>query len=242
MALKDYYVEKTAGNSGFLMGPDSWALMYLTVGRAHGVQEAFDGDASGIVTINGVNNFTKSKPPGWRCALLFSVQDLSVNSYYSLPHWIAYWAIGNLVHKFIVGGLTLSPGWQMTCTTYCVKIEEIFDAMIRLSYETLPENRQAISDHINKVWRRVTVFVQSIKREEGTKKLRSNFEAYITAEEGKIQKNFESFRYKIDGSNTIQVICGESRPETVIEADCVVFRTILTRACSRPFSQCFILL
>lgn len=140
-----------------------------------------------------------------------------------------------------VTGLTPLPGWQMTCTTYCVKIEETFDAMIRLSYETLPENRQAISDHINEMWRRVTVFVQSIKREEGTKRLRSKFESYFIAEEGRIQRMLEEFKYQIDGSGTIELICGESRPETVIEAVCAaIFRMILTRACSRPFSRCFI--
>ena len=119
----------------------------------------------------------------------------------------------------------------MTCTAYCVKIEEIFDAMIRLSYETLPENRQAISNHINRVWRRVTVFVRSIKREEGTKKLRSKFESYVIAEEEKMQQDLERFKYQIDGSDTAQLICGESRPETVIKikAVCAVTPcTILT--------------
>ena len=214
MALRDHYIEKT----GSLTSPDSWALMYITIGRANGIQEAFDGDASGVVTINGVNNFTQSKPPKWRCVLPCSVQSLSVYPYYSLPHWIVYWAMGNLTLQLRVRRLTFPPGWQMTCTTYCMKIEEIFDAMIRLSYETLPENRQAISDHINGVWRRVTVFAQSIKREEGTRKLRSKFESYVTAEEERIRRNFENFKYQIDGPDTIQVICEESRPETVIRA------------------------
>lgn len=138
--------------------------------------------------------------------------------------------MGNFKHKFSVRGLTSLLGWQITCTTYCVKIEEIFDAMIRLSYETLPENRQVISDHINGVWRRVTVFVQSIKREEGTKKSRSKFEPYVTAEEERIQWNLEKFKYKVDGSDTVQVICGENRPETVIKTVCAaVSCTILTR-------------
>ena len=37
----------------------------------------------------------------------------------------------------------------MTCTTYCVKIEEIFDAMIRLAYEVLPENRRGVNMRIS---------------------------------------------------------------------------------------------
>lgn len=97
MGLKDHYVEKTAGGSGPPTGVDSWALIYINIGRAHGIQEAFGGDASGVVTINGVNNFTQSKPVGWRCAPLpCSMLSLSVHSCHSLPHWIAYWAIGDL--------------------------------------------------------------------------------------------------------------------------------------------------
>jgi hypothetical protein len=243
MALRDHYVEQTAGKSGLLAGPHDWALMYITIGRAHGIQEAFDGDASGVVTINGVNNFTKSKPLNWRYAFLpCSVQGLSVHPCHSLPHWIAYWAIGNPIHKLCARGLTLLPGWQMICTTYCVKIEEIFDAMIRLSYATLPENRQAISDHINRVWRRVTVLALSIKREQGTKRLRSRFESYPTTEEEGIRESFEELKYQIDGSDTVQLICGESRPETVTKAICAVIPcTILTRACFKTLFPMFYL-
>jgi hypothetical protein len=103
----------------------------------------------------------------------------------------------------------------MTCTSYCVKIEEIFDAMIRLSYEVLPENRQAINNYINSVWRLVTVFVQSIER-AGTLDLHSEFESYVTAEESRIQRNFEEFKYRIDDPDFVQFISGEGRLETVI--------------------------
>ncbi|KAF9793108.1 hypothetical protein BJ322DRAFT_1154215 [Thelephora terrestris] len=37
----------------------------------------------------------------------------------------------------------------MTCTTDCVKIEEIFDAMIRLAYQVLPENRRGVNMRIS---------------------------------------------------------------------------------------------
>ena len=127
----------------------------------------------------------------------------------------------------------------MTCTSYCVKIEEIFDAMIRLSYEVLPQNRQAISDYINRVWRLVTVFVRSIEREEGTERLRSKFESYVAAEESRVQRGFEEFKYQIDGSDTIQFVCGEGRLEMVIDTGFPAVLAILTRHLYRPFSQCF---
>jgi hypothetical protein len=106
----------------------------------------------------------------------------------------------------------------MTCTTYCVKIEEVFDAMMHLSSEVLPENQQAIWDYIHIVWQMVTVFAQSIRREEGLEELRSKFEPYVTAEEARIRQKLEGVNYIIDGSDTFnQVIVGDGRIETVID-------------------------
>ena len=67
MTLKDYFVEKTTGDSGSLMSPDGWALNYINIGRARGILEAFDDDAGGFVSINEVNTFTRSRPLSWRC-------------------------------------------------------------------------------------------------------------------------------------------------------------------------------
>jgi len=69
MSLKDYYVEKSTGESGSLKGPDSWAIQYINIGRARSILEAFDDDASGFVTVNEVNNLTRLRPRDWRCAL-----------------------------------------------------------------------------------------------------------------------------------------------------------------------------
>ena len=69
MTLRDYYAEKAAEDLGSLADPDSWALMYINNGRAHGIQEAFDGDANGFVTIKEVNNFTQPRPSDRRYVL-----------------------------------------------------------------------------------------------------------------------------------------------------------------------------
>ncbi|KAF9781672.1 hypothetical protein BJ322DRAFT_1161455 [Thelephora terrestris] len=183
LALRDHYIDKAAGDSGSITGPDSWALKYINLGRMRSILEAFDDDASGFVTVNEVNSLAQSRPLRW-----------------SLPHWIAYWAIG----------------WQMTCTAYCVKIEEIFDAMISLSSEVLPENKQAINKYVDAIWRPVTIFVQSIEREEGSEELRSKFEPHVTAEESRLRRNFEVLNYRIDSSDTVRVISGEGRLETTL--------------------------
>ena len=63
----DYYTEKNAMDSGPLRGLDSWAIGYLNIGRAQGILETFDDDASGFVTANEVNNLTQLRPRDWRC-------------------------------------------------------------------------------------------------------------------------------------------------------------------------------
>ena len=103
----------------------------------------------------------------------------------------------------------------MTCTDYCEKIEEIFDAMIRLSDEVLPENRRDVNDYISEVWEEVTIFVGSIKREKGTQDLRAKFQSHVTAEEARLQKNLEDIKYDIDSYDSARLISGHGRIETV---------------------------
>ena len=107
MALRDYFIEKAATGLGSSTDPDSWALKYINIGRTRSILEAFDDDASGFVTVDEVNRFTRSRPLGWRCASVSQVHAVSsVHPDHSLPHWIAYWAIGNLLRAFRFGGLT----------------------------------------------------------------------------------------------------------------------------------------
>ena len=131
----------------------------------------------------------------------------------------------------------------MTCTTYCEKIEEIFDAMIRLAYKALPENRKEVNRYVANVWTHVTVFVQSIKREKGTDELRSKFESYVKDEEARLQRNLEDIKYDIDSYDTVQLIAGEGRAEMVTEAvRAPLSSTILNSTLSRPSFRCYILL
>ena len=104
----------------------------------------------------------------------------------------------------------------MTCTSYCEKIEEIFDAMIRLADEVLPENRKEVNAYISGAWKYTTVWVRSIKRENGTEELRTKFESHVVAEEARLRRNLEDIKYDIDGYDTVKLVAGNGRPETVI--------------------------
>lgn len=106
----------------------------------------------------------------------------------------------------------------MTCISYCEKIEEIFDAMIRLAGDVLPENRKEVNDYISHVWKSVTVFVRSIKREKerDAEELKAKFDSYVIAEEARLHRNLEDIKYDIDTYDTVKLIAGNGRPETVI--------------------------
>lgn len=45
---------------------DEWALQYISISRIQPLLEAFDGDASSLVSITEVNAFTASRPKDWR--------------------------------------------------------------------------------------------------------------------------------------------------------------------------------
>lgn len=111
MALRDYYVEEATTTSGTLTGPDSWAFKYINISGTRRILEAFDDDASGFVTVSEANNFTQSRPSGWRCALCYRTYELSpfIHIIHSLPRWIAYWARGNLQKTLKSRGLITSP-------------------------------------------------------------------------------------------------------------------------------------
>ena len=103
----------------------------------------------------------------------------------------------------------------MTCTSYCEKIEEIFDAMIRLSDDVLPENRCVVNEYIYYAWIEVGIFTRSIQLEEGTDELRAKFKSHVDAEEERLRKNFEDIKYDVAGSESVYLVSGPRRIEAV---------------------------
>ena len=96
LALKDYYAEKAAGGEGGgVAGSDQWALRFIGVNYVRNILEAFDEDASGFVTVKEANDFTRSRPLDWRWVLGKQHLTQAIHMNYSLPHWLAYWAIGD---------------------------------------------------------------------------------------------------------------------------------------------------
>lgn len=58
---------KIKANDGALRGvQDDWALEYITISRIQLLLEAFDDDASSLVSVAEVNAFTTARPKDWR--------------------------------------------------------------------------------------------------------------------------------------------------------------------------------
>jgi hypothetical protein len=77
LALRDHYLEKLALRTESVLGmgtaevntipdPDTWAIKYIDIMRLQPIMEAFDDDASGFITIQEINRFTRPRPVDWR--------------------------------------------------------------------------------------------------------------------------------------------------------------------------------
>ena len=55
---------------------DEWALKYISISRIQPLLEAFDDDASSLVSISEVNAFTKARPKNWRYVIRISSCDV----------------------------------------------------------------------------------------------------------------------------------------------------------------------
>ena len=59
-----------AGGGADAASLDEWALQYININYVRNIMEAFDGDASGFITIKEANDFTCSRPVDWRWVLV----------------------------------------------------------------------------------------------------------------------------------------------------------------------------
>ena len=74
-ALRDHFYEKThfrrtkkdgIEETEMSSNQDTWALPYLDSQYLQTINEAIDDDASGFITVEEINLFTKARPLDWR--------------------------------------------------------------------------------------------------------------------------------------------------------------------------------
>ncbi|KAH9913469.1 uncharacterized protein BXZ73DRAFT_106942 [Epithele typhae] len=162
---------------------DEWALEWINMNRLQAIAEAFDDDASGFVTIAEVNTFTSSRPKEW-----------------SLPHWLAYWAIG----------------WQIASTRYRDEVVEMGSKMFAIRSQIHPANRSAVDKYLRLVWKRVCTLTSSLATTYQSEALDERFKSYVDGEEQRLREGLETAKYKIDEVETLALITGPGRIEQFI--------------------------
>ncbi|KAH9171873.1 hypothetical protein EDB89DRAFT_2070429 [Lactarius sanguifluus] len=193
LALRDHYLEKLAVEADGVPGtgggsidssrnPDTWAIKFVDVTRLQPISEAFDDDASGFITISEMNRFTGSRPADW-----------------SLPHWVAFWAVG----------------YRASIIDYANKIEELLAKMEGIRAEVLPPNRRAFDDYFRFVWEAVHTLTAAVTPEPGLS-TSDRFKSHLEAEEARLSTNLKTVDYTIDGTDTLTLITGVGRIEKTV--------------------------
>ncbi|KAJ6588466.1 hypothetical protein B0H19DRAFT_1099542 [Mycena capillaripes] len=215
MALRDHFQDRPQNADADGQPPehavitvdqaDRWALEYINVVRLQAISEAWDDDASGFITIAEVNTFTVMRPIDW-----------------SLPRWIAYWAVGH----------------HQAMRIYANKIGEILSKMFAIMPKILPANKSFVDDYIETVYQKVYTLAESLNACWINEALHEKFASYIQSEEARIRGNLEAVQYDIDASDTLELVTGAGRidryvlPVTylLLERHFEIFRVGQTRA------------
>ncbi|KAJ7453556.1 hypothetical protein B0H11DRAFT_273180 [Mycena galericulata] len=160
--------------------PDDWVVEYLHLKRLRNLQQVFDPDMSGFSTISEVNAFTRpeSRPPDW-----------------SLPKWLAFWAVG----------------WQIYATKYCTEIDNSFAQMLLICNNVgmrMPGNKRHINSYIKTTWPLVTGLTSGFQRFEGTTFLAGQFKDYFDTQENEFRSRLTMINFDIDSSDAVQAILG----------------------------------
>jgi len=172
-----------AAGVNFPPDPDAWAIKYIDVIRLQPILEAIDDDASGFITIGEMNRFTASRPIDW-----------------SLPHWVAFWAVG----------------YRASIIDYAHKIDELFSKMDGLRTEVLPINRKAITAHFEGIWDCIHTLLTPILPLQPGQDDPEKFRSYLEAEEARLENNLKAVDYIIDGTDTLTLIAGVGRIEKTV--------------------------
>ncbi|KAI0666294.1 hypothetical protein C8Q78DRAFT_1072526 [Trametes maxima] len=161
---------------------DKWALEYLNVAWLHPIMEAIDDDTSGYISVSEVNRFMQRLPAelGW-----------------SLPHWLAYWAVG----------------WRCATTMYLKEIHGMIKEFHTYLPSVLAINRPPIDAYLKltPAW----TLLQGMDCYDDPM-LCERFKGYIDWEEARIKSNLEQFNYRIDAPDTLGLVAGSVRIERYI--------------------------
>ncbi|TFK44065.1 hypothetical protein BDQ12DRAFT_593650, partial [Crucibulum laeve] len=167
---------------------DRWALSYINAAYVQPILEAVDDDGTGFVSVKEVNDFVASRPDGW-----------------SLPHWIAYWAVG----------------WQVSISQYKNKIYSLVQTMFSTLEHVLPSNRRAVDEYLfhTSFWR-IELILRSTRSVNpkilSDPDLSRITESYARSEEERLESNLQDVSYELDTPATVSLITGVGRIERYV--------------------------
>jgi len=195
---------------------DAWAMKFIDVMWVQPIMEAFDDDASGFITVTEVNTFTKSRPQEWR---LVPHRHIILNRPYlmgsSLPHWLAFWAVGELNVSFYPTSSSIVAGFKWSIINYAWKIEDLFAKMEGVRATVLPPNREAVDIYFLNAWRAVHPLTAAVSSQYSDLDDPEKFELYLESEGTRLESKLQTFNYVIDGIDTVTLITGKDRIEKV---------------------------
>ncbi|KAF7367132.1 hypothetical protein MSAN_00972900 [Mycena sanguinolenta] len=163
--------------------PDPWVVDYLGPKRLRYLQQALDPDASGLSTINEVNSFTQSCPPGW-----------------SVPRWISYWAVGWQI---------FSTRYCLEIDRIFTQMM-LIRKQVGIS---MAGNKGYINDYILRTWPLVYTLTSGLERFDGSDWLAAQFQDYIDGEEIKLRSKLRLINYRIDSMEMVNELLGGNRIE-----------------------------
>jgi hypothetical protein len=137
----------------------------------------------------------------------------------SLPHWLAFWAVGESNASFYPTLYSTTAGFKWSIFDYAHKIEDLFAKMAGLRSMVLPHNRGAIDRYFTNVWGSIHQLTAAVLSQKSTQKSapedHKKFKSYLEAEEARLGKNLRAVHYVIDGVDTLPLIAGAGRIEKV---------------------------
>ncbi|KAG8856424.1 hypothetical protein FRB96_006390 [Tulasnella sp. 330] len=185
--------------------PEAWTLEYMGGAHLTSIQDAIDDDASGFVSINEVNEFTRQKP-----------NDMS------LPIWITYWAAGwgvdSKVYEKKIRGLVK----QMRTLRYGVldddkdSVSTVCTISKAYGIANIPDIRTFHAVNAPQYLLNQFEYIEKLSTyddedDEDNPDLLQMAEAHRSKNEERITKNLEDIKYEIDGPAAVLAVCGPGR-------------------------------
>jgi hypothetical protein len=159
----------------------------------------------------------------------------------SLPHWLAFWAVGEPSTSFYLTPCSVAVGFKRSIIEYAQKIEDLFAKMEGVRATVLPPNRKPVTRYLSIVWQIVHTLTDVTLSLDSELPDSDKFKLYLETEETRLENNLRGVNYVLDGSDTLALITGSGRIEKV-----GVFHHTLCHPgpflifVRRPSSRCYI--